>query len=208
MDTRFTQEMLERAIELQRKCWSHERIAAELGVHRVTISKQLSRHNRRMMAAMEKRAIATKARQLAQLEWMICEAVQGWERSKLAAEAEKVVEEAIKMPDGSTSPAVIVKTERTSKGQAGNPAYLETAAARMADIRKILGMDVTRVEAEVGVKQVEVALSHPDPDTIAQAVALLNRIEHGQGGAGGPDHVPAEVVPPQAVPPTVGLPEP
>lgn len=138
-------EVLARMVELERKCWSHERIAAEVGIHRVSVTRCLNRHNRKVLERLEARGAATKAKQVAQLEWMICEAVEGWERSKLNAESEKTVEEQIKDPQtGQVSDAVLIKTERASKGQAGNPTFIETAAARMAEVRKILGIDAAK----------------------------------------------------------------
>ena len=92
-----------------------------------------------MMEAFEKRAIATKARQLAQLEWFICELVESWEKSKLDAVSLKTTTEKVsETPDVPDSEGYEVKTERTVKGQAGSPGYLAEARAAMADVRKLL----------------------------------------------------------------------
>lgn len=133
-------ELLDRAMELQRKCWTHEKIAAELGVSRVTITRNLNRYNRRLMARMRRRDASEKARQLEQLRWIAQEAAEAWERSKQPIASTKTTEEGVGTADDGTT-VLESKTETTVKEQGGIPAFLAEARAAMADARRILGLD-------------------------------------------------------------------
>lgn len=131
---------LARALELQSRLWTHARIAADLGVHRTTVSRSLSRHNRRTLERMERRTAAAKGRQVDQLERMADEAFAGWERSQRDVEALKITSETV----------AGVRTERTEtsiRGQAGDPSFLREAREILADVRKILGLDAPPVRA-------------------------------------------------------------
>ncbi len=57
-----------RAWELRQKCWTQERIAAELGVDQGTVSKMLSRMNRRYLKTIQTQIEERKAEQTGQLE--------------------------------------------------------------------------------------------------------------------------------------------
>jgi hypothetical protein len=134
-------EQLERALELQRKFWTHERIATEIGVHRTTVSRTLAKHNRRSLKRLERQTAAIKAQQLAQLEWLAEQAAEAWEKSLDDEETRKSVE-------GFVGDKMTDKEEKVIKGQSGNPALLREARGALADARKILGLDAAPPQPE------------------------------------------------------------
>ncbi len=136
MPAHLTPDQLETAIELQRKCWTHKKISDEIGVSRVTVTRTLGRHNRRVLKRLENQSVTIKAQHIAQLEWIAEEAARQWERS-----TEDV--ETIKTSTGGIGPE---KTDITVKGQSGNPALLREARESLAEIRSILGIDKQVVE--------------------------------------------------------------
>lgn len=132
---RLTHDQIETAIRLQSEFWIHERIAEHLGVSRVTVSRHLSKYNRKAMVRLEKQAAAVKSRQVAQLEWVASQSVEAWHRSKEDAET-------VKTTDGLDDKGRPVnKTETMLKGQSGNPALLTVALNALADVRKILALE-------------------------------------------------------------------
>lgn len=166
-------EQLERCLAYQRKGWTHERIAAELKVARETVSRALSKHNRRALAVMVKRAAAEKARQVAVLEWAIEQASLAWERSQQDAETLTEVSESGDAP-GKGGNRSTMKIE----GQVGDPRYLRELARALADIRKILGLDATPDAAPS-------PFSLADLTAAAEAAAAAHRAaerpaEHGE----------------------------
>jgi hypothetical protein len=76
----LTPEQLEQAIELQRRCMTQGRIAEVLGVHRMTVSRSLGKHNRKAWARLEKRTASEKAKQVEQLRWAAEQAAEAWAR--------------------------------------------------------------------------------------------------------------------------------
>ena len=133
-------ENLARALDMQSQCKTQAQIAVALGVHRSTVNRSLSQHNKRVFERLEKRSASSKGKQIAQLEYLAAQAVSEWQRSKLDSETIKTTsEEAGNTPDGPVSGPT--KTETTIKGQTGDPALLREARGALADIRKILGLD-------------------------------------------------------------------
>jgi predicted DNA-binding protein YlxM (UPF0122 family) len=110
--------------------WTLRRIADQLGVCHQAVHAACSRVEKRLHAQFSKRTEQVKSRQTAQLEHLIHDVLDEWRRSKLDAET-------VKTTDGGGEP----KTERTVKGQTGNPALLAQARGAMEDIRKIWGVD-------------------------------------------------------------------
>jgi hypothetical protein len=152
-------EQLDRAVELQRKGWTHERISRDLGIARETVSRALSKHNRRVLARLVKRTEEEKACQLQRLEWAIEQASEAWERSK--EDAESITE--------TTKTGLKAGSESSTKieGQCGDPRLLKEFRGALADIRKILGLD--QVEAA------ERPFSLPDLVAAAEAAAAAHR---------------------------------
>ena len=137
-----------RAWELKQQLWTDERIAAELGVDRSTVTKALQRVERRVLAHLEDSISQLKVRQTAQLEYLAAEAVSAWEASKRPAETTRTVIERAETPADDDAragearkPEVIVKTTLTVKGQSGDPRFLNAAREALADVRKLWGLD-------------------------------------------------------------------
>lgn len=148
MAAHLTPEQLARAVQLQRKCWTQDRIAGDLGVSQSTISRALARYNARALKRLERQIAATKAQQIAQLEWLAAQATEAWERSLADEERVKTINtvktiEVASGVDGVGSEVkteTFDKTETSVKGQSGNPALIREAREAMAAIRAILGL--------------------------------------------------------------------
>jgi predicted transcriptional regulator len=135
---KLTPEQLSEAIDLQRRCMTHEAIAEKLGVHRHTVRRHLEKHNNALLKRLESTRLAEKTRQLKRLEWVVEQAAHGWQRSLEDAETIKTTDDA----SGAD------KTERTVKGQSGNPAMLAQLRETLADIRDLLKLDQIGGEPE------------------------------------------------------------
>lgn len=136
MPAHLSPEQLAQALGLQRRCWTQDRIAAELGVHRTTVSRSLARHNALALKRLEGRTASLKAKHIDQLEWMAEEAARQWERS---TEDARTISTTTDAGDPAGLPAE--KVVETVKGQTGNPSLLREAREALADIRSILGLD-------------------------------------------------------------------
>ena len=71
-----------RAWELRQQLWTHERIAAELGVTHQAVTAMLKRVDRRVLAKLDAEVALQKAAQTAQLQYIADEAMQAWESCK------------------------------------------------------------------------------------------------------------------------------
>lgn len=155
---KLTPEQLAAAIKYQRRGWTHQRIAEALELHRVTVTRALGKHNQRLHDHLVKNAARVKGRQLAILEGMTEEALEGWERSKKPLRKTKTKTEGTveKGPNGEgairgeTAPLEIVrqKTERI-----GDPRFLAEVRAVLADMRRILGVEKSVPEAPFDLAQ-------------------------------------------------------
>jgi DNA-binding transcriptional MocR family regulator len=150
-----------RAWELRTRCWTQERIAAELKVDQGTISRVLRRLEARALREIGKKVERVKARQTEQLEFIASEAMGEWERSKKDTERIHTVERTTKNPDGTTTTTT---TDETVEGRTGDSTLLEQARGALKDIRAIWGLDAPKkIEAEVqAVKLYDVANSPED----------------------------------------------
>jgi DNA-binding transcriptional LysR family regulator len=123
-------------------------IAERLGVSQPAVSKMLRRVEDRVLKDLTKEVGRTKARQTAQLEWAASQAARAWERSLEDAVSVKESVAPIGPKDAQSEREVGVETERTTRGQSGNPALLAQFREALADIRKIWGLDApTKVAA-------------------------------------------------------------
>lgn len=127
-------EKIKEAIRLQTQGYTQVEIAEQLGISERTVRRHLTSHNRRLMLKLTSRAEAERARQVTVLAQITSKALRGFERSAEDAVTIKVTSEGA--DEGSQE-----KTETTTKGQAGAPAFLAEARGAMADVRKILGLD-------------------------------------------------------------------
>jgi DNA-binding transcriptional MocR family regulator len=125
----------QRAWKMRQQLYTHERIAAELGVDRSTVTKMLARVGKRYLNSIQNEVAALKAEQFAQLAHIADEAMQAWRASKQPKkEARKVSRKQTKRGD---EEATVAQT----KEQNGDWHHLEMARAALADIRKIFGLD-------------------------------------------------------------------
>jgi hypothetical protein len=132
---RIPPETVARALELQRKFLTQEQIASELGVHRKTVERALRSHNTRVLKRLEKHSAAERAKQVAQLEQIACEAFGAWLHSKTP----KVVDKSTGNDDGNG--AVETTTSREVSSHHCDSSLLNQARGALADIRKILGLE-------------------------------------------------------------------
>lgn len=108
------------------------------------------------MGQLESESADIKAKQISQLEWMAQELVEAWGKSKQNAVATKTILDL--SGDGGSE-----RKETTIKGQTGNATYLDSAASKLSDVRKILGLDApVRAESVV-------SLAVPQLDALNQA---------------------------------------
>lgn len=126
-----------RVIEMYLQGFCQWQIAKELGVDRQTIWLDLNA----IMAEWKKDRIVNFERyrhiELEKLNRLESEAFEAWEKSKLNAVSLK--ENVVEAGDGETG--LVTASERTTKGQVGDPQFLEVMRKLSADRRKILGLD-------------------------------------------------------------------
>ena len=100
-----------------------------------------------------------KARQVAELRNIVCEAMKAWHESK---------RDAVTKRDGLTPKGPVKMTE--TKGQVGDPKFLQVAINALRDIRRITGADAPlRVEHSGAIR-----VAGRDPAEVRQEV--FNRI--------------------------------
>jgi transcriptional regulator with XRE-family HTH domain len=78
----LTPEQIAVAVRLQARCWTQDRIAAQLGVAQSSVSRALARVNERLLERLLDRTAAVRGRQIARLEWIA-------DRAAEAAESEE-----------------------------------------------------------------------------------------------------------------------
>lgn len=112
---------------------------------RQAVRKMLRRVETRMAERLDDRAERETVRQLARLEHVTAEALAAWERSKRAS---KQIREK-QVADRAAGGADRIETTRAIAVRTGEPAFLKTALAALADTRKVLGLDAAaRVRVE------------------------------------------------------------
>lgn len=121
------------AWKLRQQCWTMQRIADHLKVSRHAVFYMLERVEKRLWDETKDNWIHKKVEQSTQLEYLIEQALIGWQRSLNDAETYKETE--VPGEGGGT------KTERTLKGQSGNAAHLANVRAMLSDIRDIYGLN-------------------------------------------------------------------
>lgn len=124
---------------LRRQGYTHERIAAELGLERSTVSKMLTRLTKRANTHLEEEIVEVKLAQIGQLQYIADEALQAWHKSKEAQKsvAKRTLNRPNRFGRGQPEEEMTIQTE----DQDGNPRYLEAARGAMGDLRKLLGLD-------------------------------------------------------------------
>jgi predicted transcriptional regulator len=127
----------ETAWSLRQRGWSQLRIAAELGVSQPAVHKILRRVERRVLARLADSVESLKAKQSGQLEFLLDEAVQAWERSK-----GKTVRETKRESLWNR------ETVTETRDACGDPRYLAEARSILEAERRLWGIGVPRAERE------------------------------------------------------------
>lgn len=125
----LAREREDRAWEMRQRGWTQAAIGKELGISQVGAGKALRRAEARVLKRMSDRIEGIKATQHAQLEHIVMESLQAWERSKSDVKTTKVTKDG----DGG-------KAERTTKTTPGTPSFLAEARQALADIRRLWGV--------------------------------------------------------------------
>jgi len=107
-------------------------LAKEMGLSQPGVSKVLRRVERRVLARMEDEARTVKAKQAAQLEFILSQAMQAWHQSK---------GERTKTTQGDGRDGSTLKRERRSS--TGDPRYLKIALEALQSERRLYGLDNT-----------------------------------------------------------------
>ena len=127
--------------DLEERAWTlyvahgqtQAQIAAALGVHQTTVGKAIRRVEKRHRADFDEMRTRERSHQLARLDHIYREAIEGFERSKLPRPT-KALRSANQASD-------------TSPERPGDPRLLNVAMTALADKRKILGIEApTRVQ--------------------------------------------------------------
>jgi len=131
------------------------RIAFELGISQPAVCKILRRVERRVLARMEAEVRKVKARQAAQLEYIIEQATMGWRKSQ---------EDATVNQTTTGDPYRQEKTIRrtVTRPRPGDPRFLAVALQALAAERELWGLDVVATKR------------HDHDETAAPPVASLN----------------------------------
>ena len=139
--------------KLRQLGWTQQRIADKLEIDQSTVSVALARISKRVLADLGDAVQAVKAEQAGQLDHIIDESLQAWDRSKEATRnvRRRQVQPAMAQGDGTApqaSQATPSEVTQEVKDQDGSVTYLETAMKAMADKRKIFGADAPLKIAE------------------------------------------------------------
>lgn len=167
-----------RAWELRTRGWSQTRIGAELSLDQSTISKALQRVSARVLAELRPQVEAMKAEQTAQLEHLLDEAVQAWERSRRPK---------VTTADGDDVKTVTLET-------AGEPRFLAEARALLTSIRDLWGLDAPAKQEVTGKDGGPIEHDHDHRHTLDAAdVAFARGLLGVAGGDVPPDDRPQPV---------------
>lgn len=142
-----------RAWALRMEGKTHQAIAEEIGVERSTVTKALKRVADRMAKDMGEEFTAAKTMQVEQLMTLADKALQAWEASqqpKKSLTKERSV--AISQnSDGTEIQTPIAETVTSViQDSHGDIDYLKEARAALADIRRLLGLEVKQTDITSG----------------------------------------------------------
>lgn len=132
------------AWKLRVEGYSQPQIAERLGISQPSVSRILARVTKRMTAQLVGDVAAFKTLQMARLERVHAEAVEAWSASKEAKKKSRKKTTTVPiLKTGSETPAPAIAREeemREAITSTGNPAYLQTAMAAIAEENKLLGL--------------------------------------------------------------------
>jgi predicted transcriptional regulator len=131
---------LERAIrawDLRQRGWSQRRIAGELSISQGTVSRLLDAIERRELARLSKRVERQKVEQTYQLDHIIDEALDAWERSKKPRVKTGKRSGGGKLGTGESTVSEVIQRE-------GEPAFLDRALGALDRKRSLWGLDAPK----------------------------------------------------------------
>ena len=167
-------EQTRRVVQLNSQCWTQERIAKELNISQATVSAILKGVAEKYWTSILDERNQEVVSQVSRLNYLIEEAMQGWERSKEASKAvSKKTDTIIPAPTQNSAnttaiqkqpQAIAESTVIKSIGQVGDLSYFEDIRDSLADIRKLLGIDApTKTEQKIDLYS---RLNDDDLDTL------------------------------------------
>lgn len=115
---------------------TYRQIAEAFGLARSVVGRTFQQINTWLFPQFVENIRNEKMMQTESLRHIFAEAMQGWERSK--RDGVSVTEKDVEFGEGKI-PAVEKST--TTKGQCGNPRFLDAARDALEDIRKLWGMN-------------------------------------------------------------------
>ena len=129
-----------RALELAALGYRQKQIGEEIGLTPSAVGKMLQRTEKKLAQMLKEKGEQIKARQTFYLDAVYREAMTAWRDSQKDAETLKTTSGG----DGGD------RTEKTVRGQSGDPRFLDQARGALADIRRIWGLDEAVAKAQPG----------------------------------------------------------
>ena len=135
------------ALELAALGHTQQEIGQQIGRCRSAVGALLRRVDAKLVDQLQDTGAEIKARQTHHLEVVYREAMRAWRRSQLDGKQKK---ETVSTGDN--------KVERTTRGQYGDPRFLDQARGALADVRTIWGLDeATTRQRDGGPVSIQVA---------------------------------------------------
>jgi len=129
-----------RALELAALGYRQRQIGEEIGLTPSAVGKMLQRTEKKLAQMLKEKGEQIKARQTFYLDAVYREAMTAWRDSQEDAET-------LKTTTGGDNGE---RVEKTSRGQSGDPRFLDQARGALADIRRIWGLDEAVAKAQPG----------------------------------------------------------
>jgi transcriptional regulator with XRE-family HTH domain len=128
--------------------WTQQQIAEELGVSQQIISRNLAEQRRRWRESALRDFDELRGQQLEELAWVVREAREGWERSKLQQTRERTHRRDVRRPvpgaDGRPATTEDVQSTTTAEllreSTPGDPAFLAEVNRAVRERSELLGL--------------------------------------------------------------------
>jgi hypothetical protein len=160
---------VEKALELKRECQSLGKITHALNAGEQAVAGALRQLEQHAHADLIADTAAVKARQTAQLERVVEEALSAWLHSKKRGNTTRTRTKSAPGKDQRNEIKEKIR-ERTLRSQSGTASYLAEARAALADIRKLWGLD--------GKSATFADLDPTDPEVAEAAIAAALAVAH------------------------------
>lgn len=162
---------------------THQQIADALQVERTTVTKILKRLTDRILSRLEDEIEQTKIEQWNQLEYLISELFDAWERSKDPSKSvtrKQVIGKEAETDKTGTLLSTIVDED-------GNLSYIREARATMADLRSLLGLDAPKKFA-----QTDPSGKNSVPGQVLIMIPDNSRDDQNNAPTGSADEIPSD----------------